>query len=1025
MKVSTVTAWLLSMVALATASHASAQDASIEAPTGLEKNELVDQWKLQADLPDTASTDQRDRCVFYHQRGMANARLGRYEKAIADLKQALALHRPNFAEKGEWCTRWRMQDDLQVVYQLSGDQFGKIAHLQEMATEWQTKNIRRYFLTQLLLIDPYIALGRLKEADEIIHRIADQLPNIQNSEGWKVAQFNFNDLYARYAAYLQELHGNYAASEQLRRTALANAIRWEQAVRDQRDLDTSVLRVAKDNIPSAMRGLANLLSNQGKLGEAEYLASESLRQTLSQNAFNTTSTSNALSSLASIKLQQGKIGEASRYAEQALLALERSGIAPYATTLSFRRSDLGLIRIVQGRWQEALGLFEARAQGLRSNPEQLKKHGVTSMDWALALLKAGQVDKAVRMLQGLLDFNAKKPFADPLYIANLHGYLGAALAQKGDFKLAQAHFQQALPTQLEQAQVAAGGEEAGFVRLYRLRTILEAYLELLARLQQEEPSGKDWGAEAFKIADVARSSSVQRAVIASAARAELPDLKLAELARRAQDASNQIQALNKLLLAASAELQRSDQAIAALQHNLSELTVEQGKLRKEIALRYPSYADLVNPQPPAPADIQRRLRPDEALVSIYCGERLTHVWTVTPTRSSWRTITLSRDEISRAVARLRQGLDLGQEQLKPFDTATAFQLYASLLAPDAGLWNHAKLLDIIPHGPLGELPFAVLLTAPGKEGMARNGASYAALPWLIDKVAIAQQPSASSFVTLRSTPSAQGVRKPFIGFGDPLFVARTEPASKRSIPVRRLNVPIAKDVLQPLIEQAELSTQPVTQAEFSGLPTLAQAFSLLPPLPDTADELKEIALTLGADQEQDLYLGARASKANIRRIDLTRYRVIDFATHGLKAGELAGLDQPALALANPALTHEAGDDGFLKLDDVLGLKLNADWVVLSACNTASADGSGSEAVSGLGRGFFCAGARSVLVSNWAVDSDSARLLTTGIFRQQQNHPAMSRAEALRQAMLALRKTHPGEYGHPAYWAPFSLVGDNK
>ncbi len=100
--------------------------------------------------------------------------------------------------------------------------------------------------------------------------------------------------------------------------------------------------------------------------------------------------------------------------------------------------------------------------------------------------------------------------------------------------------------------------------------------------------------------------------------------------------------------------------------------------------------------------------------------------------------------------------------------------------------------------------------------------------------------------------------------------------------------------------------------------------------------------------------------------------MIAFATHGLKAGELAGLDQSALALTNPALTNEAGDDGFLKPEDVLGLTLNADWVVLSACNTATPDGSGVEAVSGLGRGFFYAGARSLLVSNWAVEFKARR-----------------------------------------------------
>jgi CHAT domain-containing protein len=140
-------------------------------------------------------------------------------------------------------------------------------------------------------------------------------------------------------------------------------------------------------------------------------------------------------------------------------------------------------------------------------------------------------------------------------------------------------------------------------------------------------------------------------------------------------------------------------------------------------------------------------------------------------------------------------------------------------------------------------------------------------------------------------------------------------------------------------------------------------------------------------------------------------------------GDIVGLDQPALAMANPALTDDRDNDGFLTLEDVLGLKLNAEWVVLSACNTASSDGNASEAVSGLGRAFFYAGARSLLVSNWAVETVSARLLTTGLFRQQAGHPTMPRAEALRQSMLAVMNDDKNQFGHPAFWAPFSLVGD--
>ena len=117
----------------------------------------------------------------------------------------------------------------------------------------------------------------------------------------------------------------------------------------------------------------------------------------------------------------------------------------------------------------------------------------------------------------------------------------------------------------------------------------------------------------------------------------------------------------------------------------------------------------------------------------------------------------------------------------------------------------------------------------------------------------------------------------------------------------------------------------------------------------------------------------------------------------------------------------------------LTLKLDADWVVLSACNTAAADGAGAEAVSGLGRAFFYAGARSLLVTHWPEETISAKGLTTEIFRQQAKDPSLSRAEALRRSMIELMDG-PGyvdpstgqtvfSYAHPIFWAPFSLVGD--
>jgi CHAT domain-containing protein len=155
----------------------------------------------------------------------------------------------------------------------------------------------------------------------------------------------------------------------------------------------------------------------------------------------------------------------------------------------------------------------------------------------------------------------------------------------------------------------------------------------------------------------------------------------------------------------------------------------------------------------------------------------------------------------------------------------------------------------------------------------------------------------------------------------------------------------------------------------------------LPPLPETADELRAVAKSLGAD-EADLELGSAATVTKVKQTKLDQYRIVYFATDALVSGETEqaakGLAEPALVLSLPA-TATAFDDGLLTSSEVAQLKLNADWVVLSACNTAAADKPGAEALSGLARAFFYADARALLVSHWPVESEPAVKLMTTMF----------------------------------------------
>lgn len=198
----------------------------------------------------------------------------------------------------------------------------------------------------------------------------------------------------------------------------------------------------------------------------------------------------------------------------------------------------------------------------------------------------------------------------------------------------------------------------------------------------------------------------------------------------------------------------------------------------------------------------------------------------------------------------------------------------------------------------------------------------------------------------------------------------------------------------------------------------------LPSLPETADELRVVATDLGAS-DSDLYLGDRASEPLLRQAALDRYRIIEFATHGLMSGDLPGLAEPALVLTPPPAPATPDDDGLLTASKIATLKLDADWVVLSACNTAAPDGTpDAGGLSGLAKAFFYAGSRSLLVSNWMVPSKATVKLITGTFDELKNDPAVGRAEALRRAeMRMLDPTNPPEFANPLMWAPFVLVGE--
>ena len=304
------------------------------------------------------------------------------------------------------------------------------------------------------------------------------------------------------------------------------------------------------------------------------------------------------------------------------------------------------------------------------------------------------------------------------------------------------------------------------------------------------------------------------------------------------------------------------------------------------------------------------------------------------------------------VRMLRPALDPSSPT--PFDPRPAYQLYQQVLGPIEGIISHKTRLSFVLSGALTSLPPQVLIMSPPK------GKDLGSLDWLGRKYAITVLPSVASLKVLRAGKFVVSASKPIIGFGDPVF-DRTAPIATKQI-VASLN----------------RSLPEFYRGVTADMKSLAEALS---PLPETADELRAIAKKLGA-RPDDIKLGEAATVTNVKHARLTDYHVIYFATHALVAGEVEKFAkvkaEPALVLSIPDKPTEE-DDGLLRASDVAMLKMNADFVVLSACNTAAGDKPGAEALSGLARAFFYAGARSLIVSNWEVDSDSTVALMTGLF----------------------------------------------
>jgi len=954
--------------------------------------DITRRYRELADTPPPEEGDDAGKAAFFYKRGKAADNLGRSRQAREDYRAALQFSTPDDRRYS------RLLFNLGNLEAQFGDVDKAIALTEEsLAIKPRIRNYEK-------LVKYYSRKGDFKAVkkslDAGMDLAAKMTRKVQRSQTKRLGlTAQVNGIQAQFFSS----RGQHTQAEIYLRKRLGSLLQM-------------VDRNARIGI-NARLDLSTNLRKQGRLIEAELEVRKALKEALGLGGQTGDYTARAVIVLGKVIFKQNRFSEAERLARAGLRIMEDSGMPPDAFSVIKARQFL---ITTLGNQEDHAGAVNEYDQSVKLLEKSSYQHRllVLKPEILLSLIKVGRVVEASRYIDKSYPIVRERFGETHRKTAIRLGLRGMARYHQGQIAQAYDDFHKALPI----IQKKNFGRDKAVPR-----AIAESYLNLLMGIRGtslESQKNIEAISQAFKLADRLRGRTVQSAITAVSARLSGLEPELADLARKEQDLSQRIDALQDILFDVLAMPPGANQQanIDNLRTQLNTLSLARRAFLDEIEVRYPKYFELRRPAARGIGPVKKVLYAKEAMIAIYSGEEQTFVWSFSrsgPIETA--VVDLNRRDLDRMVGDLRRALDPGPATLGDiprFNLAAAHKLYRQLLAPVKPGWQGADNLIVVAQGPLGRLPFSVLVTDPApireNEGTLFN--EYRQTPWLIHKAAITRLPSVSVLTNLRAMPVLKNEKMTFVGFGDPYFSSvylekGSAADTSQTMHVRGIRVTQTADLDRGGAHSVKLGD--------------------LSRLPDTADEIRGIAGSVGADPQQDVILGVQASETKVKSMDLSGKRIIAFATHALIPGDLDGLDQPALALTSPLITGEAGD-GLLTMEEVFRLKLNADWIVLSACNTGAAAGAGSEAVSGLGRAFFFAGARAILVSMWPVETTSAARLTTGIFRHQQAEKTLSKAGALRAAMLELidsrgmvdAKTGKtvASYAHPIFWAPFITIG---
>lgn len=953
---------------------------------------------------------------------------GRYAEAEPLYKRALAIDEkalgPDSPTIGTLLNNLAVLHVRQGRYEEAEPLYERARAIAEKALGPDHPDVGRA-LTHLALL--YANQGRYAEAEPLYQRALVIREGALGHNHPEVAG-TLNSLALLYVA-----QGRYTEAEPLYRRALS--------------IDDAALGSEHPNMVSRLNNLADLYRVQGRYAEAEPLYKRALAVAEKALGPNHHHVGSVLNNLAWVYSAQGRTTEAEPLYTRALAIAERA-LGPDHPEIGTHLHNLAALYRTQGRLAEAeLLLKRALVIGEKGAPDH--PHVAKALNNLAELYRVqGRYDEAEAHYKRALVLGEK-------ILGPEHPDVGVYLSNFAGLRIAQENWSDAVLMLTRGTNIAIRGSRRRSDGLAptpqtasetkrpsdKLSLLVKAAWRLAAQQAGREP---ELAGVMFEAAQWAQSSKAANSLAQMAARQAKGDGALAAIVRERQDLVGEWQARDKLLLAAIAQSPDQHNAVGeqALRDRMAKIDARISEIDKRLLAEFPEYAALASPEPLRIPDVQAQLQGNEALVLFLDTVEWkptpdeTFLWVITKTNARWRRIELGTRALSERVAALRCGLDrsawdsdggsrcagllnspmVEASSMLPFDLRRAYELYGSLFAQVEDLIQDKQLL-VVPSGALTSLPFQVLVTA---EPATTDG--YANAAWLVGRHAITVLPSAASLKALRQLAKTSKASRPFVGFGNPLLLGPT--GVDRSAWMRQS---CAKTPA--VVHVAGRAVRAPMARVFRGNLADTEFIRHQQPLPETADELCAVARSLGAT-ETAIYLGEKATESVIKSMSadgsLAQARVVHFATHGLIGGEtemLGSKAEPALLLTPPSQPSEQ-DDGLLTASEAALLKLDADWVVLSACNTAAGEGDtvGAEALSGLAQAFFYAGARALLVSHWAVDSNATVSLITKAFDEIKGSDVVGRAEALRRSMRALIAAG-GRTAHPANWAPFVVVGE--